>query len=409
MWHRRFICLWAGQTLANLGDVFYIVAFISVMYAATGSVMYTAFIPVVIVTSQSVSSLLAPLVFQRLSLTGMLVLSQGLKTILLAVASLAVSSGVGEQGEWIWLLFGLGSTIAFMDGWADPARNAMVPQLVGREDLMRANGLLATSDQTVHFAGWAAGGLLVSWLGAGVVLWGTVGAYVVATIAMTGIAPASEKLREEQAAGATTNWLTGWKVIRDVPVLRLLVAMDVVIGLSGGVWIAAIMLPFVLDVLGQGEEWWGYINAGYMLGAIAGGTLLLMYADRIRRHLFRWIICGTISVGFFTFCFGSSTNALVALLFSFALGPFLEMVHVSKQTLLQQETEESVLPYVLSAKGTIDLLVFGTSALVMGAIAEWQGVRAVYYVSAGLLLIAFLLALRLQKKQKDHTSGVSVN
>ncbi|NRR05580.1 MFS transporter [Brevibacillus sp. RS1.1] len=409
MWHRRFICLWAGQTLANLGDVFYIVAFISVMYAATGSVMYTAFIPVVIVASQSVSSLLAPLVFQRLSLTVMLVLSQGLKTILLALASLAVSSGVGEQGEWIWLLFGLGSTIAFMDGWANPARNAMVPQLVGREDLMRANGLLATSDQTVHFAGWAAGGLLVSWLGAGVVLWGTVGAYVVATIAMTGIAPASEKLREEHAAGATTNWLTGWKAIRDVPVLRLLVAMDVVIDLSGGVWIAAIMLPFVLDVLGQGEEWWGYINAGYMLGAIAGGTLLLMYAERMRRHLFRWIICGTIGVGFFTFCLGSSTNALVALLFSFALGPFLEMVHVSKQTLLQQETEESVLPYVLSAKGTIDLLVFGTSALVMGAIAEWLGVRAVYYVSAGLLLIAFLLALRLQKKQTVHSSGVSVN
>lgn len=405
MWNRRFICLWAGQTLANLGDVFYIVAFISVIYAATGSVMYTAVIPVVIVASQSVSSLLAPLVFQRLSLTGMLVLSQGLKTILLAAASLAVRSGVGE----IWLLFGLGAAIAFMDGWANPARNAMVPQLVGREDLMRANGLLATSDQIVHFAGWAAGGLLVSWLGAGIVLWGTVGAYVVATIAMTGIAPASEKLREEQGARATTNWLTGWKTIRDVPVLRLLVVMDIVIGLSGGVWIAAIMLPFVLDVLGQGEEWWGYINAGYMLGAIAGGTLLLMYAERMRRHLFRWIICGTIGVGFFTFCFGSSTNALVALLFSFALGPFLEMVHVSKQTLLQQETEESALPYVMSAKGTIDLLVFGASALVMGAIAEWQGVRAVYYVSAGLLLIAFLFALRLQKKQTEHTSGVSVN
>ncbi|MED1782853.1 MFS transporter [Brevibacillus fortis] len=408
MWHRRFICLWAGQTLANLGDVFYIVAFISVMYAATGSVMYTAFIPVVIVASQSVSSLLAPLVFQRLSLSGMLVLSQGLKTILLAVASFAVGSGVGEHGEWIWLLFGLGSAIAFMDGWANPARNAMVPRLVGREDLMRANGLLATSDQTVHFAGWAAGGLLVSWLGANIVLWGTVGAYVVATIAMTGIAPASEKLREEQATKTTTNWLTGWKTIRDVSVLRLLVAMDVVIGLSGGVWIAAIMLPFVLDVLGQGEEWWGYINAGYMLGAIVGGTLLLMYAERMRRHLFRWIVCGTIGVGFFTFCFGSSTNALVALLFSFALGPFLEMMHVSKQTLLQQVTEESVLPYVMSAKGTIDLLVFGASALAMGAIAEWQGVRAVYYVSAGLLLVAFLLALRLHKKQTEHTSGASL-
>lgn len=407
MWHRRFICLWAGQTLANLGDVFYIVAFISVIYAATGSVMYTAFIPVVIVTAQSVSGLLAPLLFNRLSLPSMLVLSQGLKTIFLAAASIAVASGVSEHKEWGGLLFGLGSLIAFMDGWANPARNAMVPQLVGRDDLLRANSLLATSDQIVHFAGWAAGGMLVAWLGADLVLWGTVAAYVVATIAMLGIAPAGDRPREHQETHST-NWLTGWRVIRDVPVLRQLVVIDVVIGMSGGVWIAAIMLPFVIAVLGQGEEWWGYINAGYMLGAIVGGSVVLMCADRMSRHLFRWIVCGTIGVGLFTYFFGSTTTPLLALLFSFALGPFMEMMHVSKQTLLQQATEEAALPYVLSAKGTIELLVFGASSLMMGAFAEWQGVRAVYDFSAGLLFVAFLLAWRLQKKHMEQTSENSI-
>ncbi|TGV24944.1 MFS transporter, partial [Mesorhizobium sp. M00.F.Ca.ET.186.01.1.1] len=117
MWHRRFLFLWAGQTLANLGDIFYIVAFISVVYAVSGSVMYTAFVPVVILSAQSVSGLTAPLLFRRLSLPSMLVLSQALKTCLLAAAAVLVDRTAGTNGQAIWLLLGLGGLIAFMDGW----------------------------------------------------------------------------------------------------------------------------------------------------------------------------------------------------------------------------------------------------------------------------------------------------
>lgn len=403
MWNRRFICLWGGQTLANLGDVFYIVAFISAIYAVTASVMYTALIPVVILTAQSLGGLTAPLLFQRMTLPRMLVLSQGVKTALLAVAALVVPMAP-EAGNWIvWGLFGLGAAIAFLDGWANPARNSLVPQVVQRAELMRANGLLATSDQTVYFAGWAAGGLLVATFGDSVVLWGTVLAYAVATVAMLGV----ERRRDMEATEPVqarkdpvkADWLTGWMFIRENRLVRLITAMDVLIGLSSAVWIAAIMLPFVLLELGKGEEWWGYLNASYMLGSIAGGALLLANTRRLRDRLHRWIITGTIGASVITFCFGSSTEPLLALFFSFALGPMYQMQMISKQTLLQQATAEDRLPYVLSAKGTIDSLIFGGSALVMGAVAEWLGTRSVYYLSAGFLGAAVLFAWRLRQQQ----------
>ncbi|QRG68517.1 MFS transporter [Brevibacillus choshinensis] len=398
MWNRRFICLWGGQTLANLGDVFYIVAFISAIYAVTGSVMYTSLIPVVIMTAQSLGGLTAPLLFQRMSLPQMLVLSQGVKTVLLAVAALVVPIA----GEFVWMLLVLGAAIAFMDGWANPARNALVPQVVEPAELMRANGWLATSDQTVFFAGWAAGGLLVATLGNGIVLWGTVVAYLVATIAMLGVAPHRDMERIEPVQAkrdpAKTDWSTGWMLIRDNRLVRLITAMDVLIGLSSAVWIAAIMLPFVLQELGKGEEWWGYLNASYMLGSIAGGALLLARSQKLRQRLPQWIITGTIGAGAVTFCFGSSTDPLLALFFSFALGPMYQMQMISKQTLLQQATAADKLPYVLSAKGTIDSLIFGGSALVMGTVAEWLGTRAVYFLSAGLLAAAVLFAWQLRQQ-----------
>lgn len=132
-----------------------------------------------------------------------------------------------------------------------------------------------------------------------------------------------------------------------------------------------------------------------MLGSIAGSALLLANARRLSHSLPRWIVVGTLGSGLITLCFGSSTHPWVALFFSFALGPLYEMQMIAKQTLLQQAVAKERLPYVLSAKSTVDSLVFGSSALVMGAAAEWLGTREVYFLSAGVLGVAVLLAMRL--------------
>lgn len=404
MWNRRFIFLWGGQTLANLGDVFYIVAFISAVYAVTDSVMYTSLIPVMNLTAQSAGALTAPFVFRRLSLPQMLVVSQGSKTLFLAAAVLVVPLAEDRGPQLVSALLAVGAAIAFMDGWSNPARNSLVPQVVPRSELMRANGLLATSDQTAFFAGWALGGVLVAWIGSGLVISGTVAAYLVSTLAMLGVAPdAGRERAQPKAVAGNPSLLTGWRFIRTNPKVRFVVTVDAVIGLANAVWIAAIMLPFAVQELEKGEEWWGYINAGYLLGAIIGGILLLAKAQRMQKHLPQWIMAGIIGSAVVTVGFGSSTHPLLALFFSFALGPLYEVHAISKQTLLQQATPEERLPYVLSAKGTVDTMVFGISALVMGALAEWLGTRTVYFLSAGILCVAVLFAWHFRRLQYQHT------
>lgn len=79
---------------------------------------------------------------------------------------------------------------------------------------------------------------------------------------------------------------------------------------------------------------------------------------------------------------------------------------IAKQTVLQQTAPESMLPYVMSAKDTIDSLSFGLSALLMGAFAEWQGPRAVYYLSAVLLAGAVFIALRIHQARSAKSVSV---
>jgi MFS family permease len=392
MLNKRFCFLWMGQSLANLGDVFYVVAVISAVYAATDSAVFTAMVPVLFVAAQAVSGFLAPLVFQRMPLLAVLIMSQGAKTLLLFLAAWLVA-GSGAHAQAVLSVLVLVFAIAFLDGWAAPARNALVPRLVERERLLRANGLLAATDQSVQFAGWAAGGLLVAWLGHAAVLWGTSAAYLLATVALIFVHPVSGTERREDDKGL----LAGWRAIGRNRRLRLLVAIDVLEGWAGAVWVAAIMLPFVTQVLKKGEAWWGYLNAAYMLGSIAGGAVMLALASRLRDNLPRWVTMGTAASGLVTLLFGASGSPFAALVFSFALGPVFQLQAIAKQTMLQQAAGEADLPVVLSAKGTMDALVFGCSVLAMGAAAEWLGPRWAYFLAAALTGIAALLALRLRR------------
>lgn len=68
MYKASFRFLWIGQSLANSGDVFYMVGLIAIIHGLTGSVTYMALVPFFITTSRFFSGMLAPLVIERVPL-----------------------------------------------------------------------------------------------------------------------------------------------------------------------------------------------------------------------------------------------------------------------------------------------------------------------------------------------------
>lgn len=79
--NKNLVLLVTGQYIANLGDVFYIVGVISILYSLTGSAAISALVPFTITMSMFISSLLTPLLLGKYRLKTLLVWSQGLKTI----------------------------------------------------------------------------------------------------------------------------------------------------------------------------------------------------------------------------------------------------------------------------------------------------------------------------------------
>lgn len=389
---RSFFCLWFSQSLANLGDVFYTVALVTLVYKATHNIAYTSLVPFFVCTAQMISGMLAPLLLDRLPLHRLLFYSQTGKTLLMSMLSIFCVNGTSTENFPILFLFIF--LTSFLDGWTLPARNGLVPRLIPEERLIKANSMLATTDQTIQFIGWSSGGLLVATLGSAHVLSSTVILFLLSALLTLPIRDRTAKQHQETVPTSKLDSIrTGWLTIWQTPPLRIILFMDLLEGFAEAVWMGAILLVFVQEALGQQEHWWGFINAAYLVGTISGALLVLTFSKWINRHLGLALLFGSMCYGLFILSFGLSIDPWHALFFSLLMGPVYQLRDISQRTISQQNVDLELLPKVLSAQGTLNFATYMISILMIGLIAEQLGVRLAYLTAAILLGFASLIGV----------------
>ncbi|QJC50485.1 MFS transporter [Paenibacillus albicereus] len=443
---RLFRWLWAGQSLSNLGDTLYLLAIVTIVYELTGSALFSSLVPLARVAGQLACGIAAPIVMDRWPLTRLIQLSQLLQVLLFLVLLLAVR-GLDEAGiGGVLALIGL---LSFTDGITTPVRNALVPRYVGKKELLRANGLMSTTDQIVMMAGWAAGGVIVAWLGATPVLNATLAIYAAALFmtlrlrepAGEGTGEAADAAEDGASArgaeadndGTTTDkarldgsgktfaagaggseaesrpggaWASvqeGWRNIWRNPVLRLIFWIETIEGTVSATWIGALLLVYATEQLGSGTEWYGFINAGYFAGCIAGGLLVVAFTRRLSRWPALSIAAGAGLMGLFTLAFAWTTAPLLALALVVLMGPPQQLREVTRRTVFQKVCPPEQLPKVMSAENTLVYSLFGLSVVLLSWMADRWGVGAVYTMS-GLFYLTTAILTALFRRRIDAAS-----
>lgn len=402
MFKRSFYVLWGSQTLSNSADVLYLVALTTFVLERTNSVVFATLVPFLRVTSQLFSGFAAPLMIDKYRLPFLLTLSQFGQFVLFGLLAGYISPWFG--GEELLPVYGLIIGISFLDGWTTPARNALIPRLADDRVLMKANGLIATTDQIVQFAGWAISGVLVASFGAYPVLLGVAVCYGAAMLATIWIEDPTEPARRnlwDIRTGARSNggaeddsasrWDTlkeGWVTLWKSPRLRSLTLMDTTDMLGGSVWAGAFLLVFVNEILMKDEKWWGYINASYFAGAVLGGLVVVALVERLEKRIFPAMLAGMLGYAAFTAWFALNHYAPLTLLIVLLTGPFTELAAVSRRTLIQRSVGAEMLPKVFSAQSTLLNTIFGLSLLFMSGVAEWFGIVNMYLFAAVISLLA---------------------
>ncbi|MCZ4247325.1 MFS transporter [Bacillus amyloliquefaciens] len=382
---RAYYSILYSQTAVNLGFSLYTMAVILFLFTKTGSTAMASLMTFVSIVFRVLGSAVLPLVTGRFSLRSLLIGSQLIQVILLVCLFYVIQTG---SSAFFFLLFCLIGGISFCNGWFAPVKSALIGEIIPPDQRVKANGLLSAADQTVQFAGWSLGGVIIAFLGESYTIIITVMLLVSSVLGIILFlqvhmcAPLEAVRRRSLFASAASGWVYLFRQKQ----LRILIVMDVIESWAGMIWIGSVSLTYVHDVLHKGEAWWGYVNGVYYAGTMLGGLIIYRLSGKFERNLIPFMLTGALAYGMFTFIYGLISSAVLALFLVLCMGPACVLRDLTQETFLQNITTEQTRVNILAARSALVQFIFMFSIIGTGVISDVFGVRFIY-VGAGLLLL----------------------
>lgn len=234
-------------------------------------------------------------------------------------------------------------------GIQSPAVNAVIPQLVPEDQLMRYNGINATMQSIVNFAAPAAAGAVfaVSTLSTTLMI------DIVTAILGTGLLSCLA-LPKQNAPTEKASLFSDMKIgVSYAFSNKLIGKLLIVYGLFTFFCVPAGYLAGLLVRRVFGDTYW-YLTAVELVGfggMIVGGLLMSTWGGFKRKG--KTLVIGLAAFGAFAICMGFSKNFILYLSMMLLYGVALTMVQTAITTMLQENTDTSMQGRVFGLLGTM--------------------------------------------------------
>src|SRR6202051_3725579 len=157
--NQNFRRLWSAQVVSQIGDWFYPLAIYNLLLQLTGRASSVALALVLQVLPQTFIGPTAGVVNDRLRRKHVMIASDiGRMVIVLCMLFI-------RSKERVWLVYPLLMAETLLVAFFEPARNAVIPNIVEREDVVVANTLASTTWSVNLMLGAALGGIVAALLG----------------------------------------------------------------------------------------------------------------------------------------------------------------------------------------------------------------------------------------------------
>ncbi|WP_419994955.1 MFS transporter [Streptomyces boninensis] len=321
---------------------------------------------------------------------------------LVAVSVVAAAESLYTVPYWLLLLGGL--VLGLSQSPSQPARMALVMDLVGRENLSNANALNAMAMNMTQVVGPAIGGAMISAIGAEASLWISTAWYGVSLAALWPLrgraaargAPAGGGGRESVARMLTSG-------LRTVLTNRLAAAvLGVTLSTNILLWpIFQGFMPAFADELSLDATGLSWLLACSGVGGLVGSLIIARMGDfRFKGGVF---VIGTAVWGGLWALFAASDAVPVAYALMACIGILSASFGVLQTTLLLMTTDPSVQGRALGIQ-ELAIGAIPVASLGLGALAEEYGVQATTLVSS-LALVAFLTTVAIRVPRLLRFSG----
>ncbi len=315
-----------------------------------------------------------------------------------AVAAVAIAASVGYTPYGLLLIGGL--AIGLAQSPSQPARAALVLDLVGRSNLSNANSLNAMAINATQIVGPALGGTMVSVLGAAAALWVAAGWYALSLVMLLPLR-SRKTVRHSHQESLWQMLAGGFRAI----LASRLVAAVLLVTLAANILIwpihQAFMPVFAADVLDLDAAGLGWMLTCYGVGGLVGSLIVAGLGDfRFKGGLF---VIGTGIWGLLWTMFALSSSVPLSFAILVTVGMMSAPFIVLQTTLLLITNPPEMQGRALGMQ-ELAIGIMPLSTLVVGVVAQEIGVSATT-VGCGLLLAAAMALLAMRVPELVRYSG----
>jgi len=407
--NRNFRRLWLAQIVSEMGDWFYILSIYSLLLQFTGRAESVGLALVLQVLPSTLVGPTAGVLSDRIRRKHVMIAADLARMVIVACMMLVRSA------HMVWLVYPLLFFETVMYGFFEPARSAVIPNVVGDEHVLIANTVSSTT-WSVNFAvSSALGGFVAVWLGHDAVFILNSLSFLVSAMLIRGM-----RFDEPHATGPTPFHLRelvnfspvaeGVRYIRADRRLLATVLLKAGIGIMGANWV---IFPIMgqrvfpvhvgaLDAARSATLGMSLLMGARGVGAFFGPLSASRWAANRGSRMRAGILIGFLAGGFGYIALSSAPNLGLACAAVVAAHGGASVVWVFSTTLLQLYSEDKFRGRVFAADlGIFMLTIAASGALASIFIDRGIDVRAVARATGVAMLLPALVwfwALRLWRE-----------
>ncbi|NMC57014.1 MAG: MFS transporter [Eubacteriaceae bacterium] len=400
MINRNFSLLWMGKIVSQLGDKFYAIALAWWILQKTNSPSIMGFFLLVSVLPGILIGFFAGALTDRYNRKNIIIITDIIRGFLvLAITCLSIFNMLE-----IWHVFLIGLCLSLAAAFFDPAIQAIIPQIVEKENLVKANGMSQMVSGACTVAGPLLGALAVSILGLAWVFFANSISYFISAFLACFVKVNIIYKKPAKDADIFKEIMQGISFIKTrkqiTSVLIIIALAHLFIGSL------TVSLPFLAKALaGNGVNNLGYLQMMLGVGLFAGS--IFMSIKKKSSVNVQTLILFIMAVGGCFIAISISqylkiNSVYIYMLVLAIIGSCIAFASVFWQSLLQYYTPEDMRGRVFSISTMVANFSIPLAYGLFGVLLNLSSM-SILMASSGacLLLLCFCLYLRNSKNYKE--------
>ncbi|MFN8411569.1 MAG: MFS transporter [Anaerolineales bacterium] len=332
--HKKFFYLWLGQLISITGTqmqlwaLFWHVSQLNKNPIALGGIGLARIIPVIIF------SLIGGALADSMDRRKVMFVTQSVAALLALILGLLTQFG----HVTIWYIYVITALQAIAVAFDGPSRQALVPNIVPKEDLPNAFSMTFTSFQFGSVLGPALSGFVIAWAGQEAVYYFNAISFAAVLVALMMIGNVPQSFAEKSAGISVESIREGIRFILSKPIILATMLMDFVATFFAS---ANTLMPLIAtNVLKVGVVEYGYLSAAPAVGAVL--VALIISQVKVIRRQGPMFLGAVIVFGLATIVFGVTKSFLIAWLAIATTGGADGVSTIIRNTIRQLQTPDHI-------------------------------------------------------------------